>query len=49
MHSIVLLSLVARCLETIEVCTYMVHVCFYVYCSDCGVCCVATIVKDGGF
>ena len=33
-------------------CVYMVHVCFYVCCSDCvgvcgNVCCVAAIVKDG--
>ena len=48
-HSIWLLLLVARCLETI-------YVCFYVYCSDCGgggvcvnVCCVAVVVKDSGF
>ena len=32
----------------------MVHVCFYVYCSDCvavsgNVCCVAAVVKDSGF
>ena len=28
-HSIWFLHLVSRCLE------YMVHVCFYVFCSDC--------------
>ena len=32
-------------------CMYMVHVCFYVCCSDCvgvcgNVCCVAAVVKD---
>ena len=31
--SILLLSLVARCLETIDVCIW--RVCFYVCCSDC--------------
>ena len=37
-RSILLLPLVARCLETID-CVYMAHVCFYVCCSDCvGVC-----------
>ena len=37
MCSILLLPLVARCLETIDV--YIWHVCFYVCCSDCvGVC-----------
>ena len=37
MRSILLLPLVARCIETIGV--YMAHVCFYVCCSDCvGVC-----------
>ena len=33
--SILLLPLVARCLETIDVYIYMIHVCFYVCCSDC--------------
>ena len=33
---------------------YMVHVCFYVCCSDCvgvcgNVCCVAAVVKNSGF
>ena len=45
-RSILLLSLVARCM-------YMAHVCFYVCCSDCGVCgnicCVAAVVKDSVF
>ena len=38
-RSILLLSLVARCLETI---------CLYVCCSDCvgSVCCVAAVVID---
>ena len=31
-HSILLLALVGRCLETIDVCIW--HVCFYVCCSD---------------
>ena len=36
-HSIFLLPLVARCLETIYIYMHMVHVCFYVCCacSDC--------------
>ena len=43
-RSILLLPLVARCLETIDVC-----ICFYVCCSDCvGVCgnfcCVVAVV-----
>ena len=47
-HSILLLPLVARCLETLYEC--MAHVCFYVCCSDCvglcgNVCCVAAVVK----
>ena len=46
MRSILLLPLVARCLETMDVC-----ICFFVCCSDyvevCGnVCCVAAIVKN---
>ena len=41
-HSILLLPLLVRCLETID---------FYVCCSDCvgvcrNVCCVAAVVKD---
>ena len=49
-RSILLLPLVARCLETI-ICMYMAHVCFYVCCSDCvgvcgNVCCVAAVVKN---
>ena len=35
-RSILLLPLVARCLETIDVCIFVCpHVCFYVCCSDC--------------
>ena len=55
MRSILLLPLVARCLETIDVCMYVAHVCFYVCCSDCvggvfgNVCCVATVVKHSVF
>ena len=53
MRSILLLSLVARCLETIR-CMYIAHVCFYVCCSDCvgvcgNVCCVVAVVKDSVF
>ena len=52
-RSILLLPLVARCLETIDVCIWA-HVCFCVCCSDsvgvCGnVCCVAAVVKNRGF
>ena len=52
-RGILLLSLVARCLETIDV-MYMAHVCFYVCCSDCvgvcrNVCCVAAVVKNSFF
>ena len=54
MRSILLLPLVARCLETIYVCMYMAHVCFYLCCSDCvgvcgNVCCVAAVVKNSVF
>ena len=53
-HSILVLSLVARCHIYIYICMYMVQVCFYVCCSDCvgvcgNVCCVAAIVKDSVF
>ena len=46
-RSILFLPLVARCLETIDVC-------FYVCCSDCvgvcgNVCCVAAGVKNSVF
>ena len=48
MHSILLLPLVARCLETIYVCIWHMFV-FYVCCDFVGVCgnvcCVAVIVK----
>ena len=52
-RSILLLPLVARCLETNR-CMYMAHVCFYVCCSDCvgvcgNVCCVAAVVKNSVF
>ena len=50
-RSILLLPLVARCLETLDVCIWRM---FYVCCSDCvwvcgNVCCVATVVKDSVF
>ena len=53
MRSILLLPLVARCLETIDVCIWRMFVC-YVCCSDfvgvCGnVCCVAAVVKNSVF
>ena len=37
MHSILLLPLVARCLETID-CMYVAHVCFYDCVGVCGEC-----------
>ena len=48
MRSILLLPLVARCLDTIDVCI------LYVCCSDCvgvcgNVCCVAAVVENSGF
>ena len=53
MRSILLLPLVARCLETIDVCIWRMFD-FCVCCSDsvgvCGnVCCVAAVVKNRGF
>ena len=52
-RSISLLPLVARCLETIDVCIWCMFV-LYVCCSDCvgvcgNVCCVAAIVKNSVF
>ena len=51
-RSILLFPLVARCLETIDVCIWHMF-CFYVCCSDCvgvceNVCCVAAVVKNSG-
>ena len=51
--SILLLSLVARCLERIDVCIWCMFV-FYVCCSDCvgvcvNVCCVSSIVENSVF
>ena len=53
MRSILLLPLVARCLETIDVCIWRMFV-FYVCCCDCvevcgNVCCVAAVVKNSVF
>ena len=50
-RSILSLPLVARCPETIDVCMYVAHVCFYACCNDCvgicgNVCCVASVVED---
>ena len=43
-RSILLLPLVARCLETIDLCIWRMFV-FNVCCSDCvNVCCVAAVV-----
>ena len=54
MRSILLLPLMARCLEIIDLYIYMAYVCFYVCCGDCvvvcgNVCCVAAVVKDSVF
>ena len=52
-HSILLLSLVTRCIETIYVCMWHMFVFMSVivivwgFCGN--VCCVAGIVKDSGF
>ena len=51
-RSILLLPLVARCLETVDVCIWRMFV--YVCCSDCvgvcgNVCCVAAVVKNSVF
>ena len=50
---ILLLPLVARCIETIDVCIWRMFV-FYVCCSDCvgvcgNVCCVAAVVENSVF
>ena len=46
MHSILLLPLVARCLETIDVCIRRMFVFMSVLVTVCGnVCCVAAVVK----
>ena len=52
MRSILLLPLVARCLETIDICMWRMFV--FVCCSDCvgvcgNVCCVAAVGKDSVF
>ena len=54
MCSILLLPLVARYHNRDNRCMYMVHVCFYVWCSDSvwvceNVCCVVAIVKYSVF
>ena len=51
-RSILLLPLVARCIETIDVCIWCMFV--FLCSSDCvgvwgNVCCVAAVVKDSGF
>ena len=44
-----LMPLVARCLETIDVCIWCMFF-IYICCSDCpGVCCEAAVVEDSGF
>ena len=52
-RSILLLPLVARCLETIDVCIWRMLV-FMSGCSDCvgvcgNVCCVAAVIKNSVF
>ena len=52
-RSILLLPLVARCLETMCVCIWRMD-CFYVCCSDCvgvcgNVCCIAAVAKNSVF
>ena len=53
-NSIILsLPLLARCLETIDVCIWA-HVCYHACCCDCvgvcgNVCCVAAVVKYSVF
>ena len=52
-RSILLLPLVARCLETIDLCIWRMFV-FYVGCSDCvwvcvNVCCVAAVFLNSFF
>ena len=51
-RSILLLPLVARCLETIDVCIWCMFV--FMSCSDCvgvcgNVCCLAAVVKNSVF
>ena len=54
-HSILLLHLVARCIETIDVCIWHMFVFMSVVVVVCGfgvcgnVCCVAAVVKDSVF
>ena len=52
-HSILLLPLVARCLETIDVCIWHMFVFMSVAVTVLGVCvnvcCVAAVVKNSGF
>ena len=50
MRSILLLPLVARCLETIGVCVWHMFVFMSVVVTVCGnVCCVAAVVENSGF
>ena len=51
MRSILLIPLVVRCLETIDLCIY---VSFYVCCRDCvgicvNICCIAAVVENSDF
>ena len=47
-HSILLLPLVARCLDTIDVCIWHMFVFMYVVVTG-NVCCVAAIVNNSVF
>ena len=46
MRSILLLSLVARCLETIDVCIWRMFVFMSVVVTVWGVCSVAAVIED---
>ena len=48
-HSILLLPLVARCLETIDVCIWRMFVFMSVVVNVGNVCCVAAVVKNSVF
>ena len=48
-RSILLLSLVARCIEIMDVCIWRMFTFIYVVVRVCGnVCCVTAVLKDGG-
>ena len=49
MRSILLLHVVARCLETIDVCIWSIFVCMSVVVTVRNVYCVAAVAIDSGF